>query len=339
VAARGATIAFDARLVGYAAGIARYAVLLAEALAKLDGPESYLLLRGRKADPALGGRLCLTPPHHPLERFSLPVELLASPQRPDLLHSLDHVAPAWGPWRSVVTLHDLAFLLYPETHTQASRRYYAAAGESARRAARVIAVSERTRVDAHELYGIPLDHITVTPHGVDPAFSPGDGHRGDYLLFVGAVQARKEPLRALDAADAVGLPLVVAGPLKDLELAARLRDAGARLRGYVEKQELADLYRGAAAVLLLSRYEGFGLPVLEAMACGTPVVISDDEALREVAGNAAIVASDGEAAAAVRRALAERAQLAAAGIERARAFTWAEAARRTAEVYRSVLAA
>jgi hypothetical protein len=122
-------IALDARLVGYAAGIARYAIFLADALARLDGPEHYRIVRGRHANQVhvKGERVTeqrvLTPPHHRLERWALPLELLRTQPWPNLLHSLDHVAPAWGPWRSVVTLHDLAFLLYPNTHTAASRAY------------------------------------------------------------------------------------------------------------------------------------------------------------------------------------------------------------------------
>ena len=119
-------------------------------------------------------------------------------------------------------------------------------------------------------------------------------------------------------------------------LAQQLRAGGADLRGYVPKTELAELYRGAAALVLPSRFEGFGLPVLEAMACGTPVVAAPEPALREVAGDAAVYAEDGDFGAAVGRALAERTRLSAAGIERARLFSWQETARRTAEVYRRV---
>ena len=137
----------------------------------------------------------------------------------------------------------------------------------------MLAVSERTKRDLIELYGIPEEKIVVTPNGVDPAFTPG-GERDGYLLFVGAIQERKDPLAAIDAATEVGLPLVVAGPAKEPALARELERRGADLRGYVDKPQLAELYRGAACLVLPSRYEGFGLPVLEAMACGTPVVAS-----------------------------------------------------------------
>jgi alpha-1,3-rhamnosyl/mannosyltransferase len=184
----------------------------------------------------------------------------------------------------------------------------------------------------------------VTPHGVDPAFSAGAPlgagvHlRPSYLLFVGAIQARKDPLTAAEAARAVGLPLVVAGPAKEPELARALEARGADLRGWVEKPELAELYRGAAALVWPSRYEGFGIPVLEAMASGTPVVLSSDPALREVAGDAGVYAENGDYAGAIRRALDDRDRFARAGLERARGFSWAESARRTADVYRKVLA-
>ena len=260
---------------------------------------------------------------------------------PELAH-FQHALPLGWRGRSVVTLHDLHFERDPSAMGLVDRvTFKIVVPRAARRADHVIAVSERTKRDAIELYGIAPEKITVTPHGVDPAFAPGDGaqrERDGYLLFVGAIQARKAPLVAADAARAVGLPLVVAGPEKEPAVARELRARGADVRGWVEQRELADLYRGAAALVWPSRYEGFGLPVLEAMACGTPVVVSGDPALREVAGDAAVVATDGDYAAATRKALADRERLAAAGIERARLFTWEETARRTADVYRAVLA-
>jgi glycosyltransferase involved in cell wall biosynthesis len=256
--------------------------------------------------------------------------------RPALAH-FQHALPLACPCPAVVTIHDLSF----ERDSQAmSRRdrfvFKRVVPRAARHARRVIAVSERTKRDLVELYGIPPDRIAVTPHGVDPAFGPGQVAGGGYLLYVGAVQARKDPLAAARAAQAVGLPLVVAGPEREPQLARELAALGADLRGYVAKDELAALYRGAAALVLPSRYEGFGLPVLEAMASGVPVVATDEPALREVAGDAAAY-SDGDLAEAVRTALADRDRLVAAGLERVRAFSWEETARRTLAVYREAI--
>jgi alpha-1,3-rhamnosyl/mannosyltransferase len=256
---------------------------------------------------------------------------------PELAH-FQHALPLGWRGRSVVTLHDLSFETDPAAMGRLDRLVFrAVVPRAARRAQHVLVVSERTRADVERLYGVPAARVTVTPNGVDPVFAP-DGPGGSYLLFVGAVQRRKDPLAALAAARAVGMPLVVAGPEREPALARALREGGADVRGYVDREELAGLYRGAAALLLPSRFEGFGLPVVEAMASGTPVVASSDPALREVAGEAAVYADDGDFGAAVGRALADRDRLAAAGIERARRFSWAETARLTAEVYRRVLA-
>ena len=161
--------------------------------------------------------------------------------------------------------------------------------------------------------------------------------QGTFVLAVGAIQERKNQLAALEAADDVGLPLVVVGPEKDPALAAELRRRGARLEGYVEPERLVELYRGAACLVQASRFEGFGLPLLEAMACGTPVVAVREPALEEVAGDAAVFVEDGRLADGIRQALAERDRLVKAGLERAQRFTWRGAAERTLAVYREIL--
>jgi glycosyltransferase involved in cell wall biosynthesis len=258
-------------------------------------------------------------------------------RRPQLAH-FQHALPLGYRGATVVTLHDLHFERDRSVMGLADRvTFKLVVPRAAKRASHVIAVSERTKRDAVELYGLSPAKVTVTPHGVDPAFSPGGSPQG-YLLFVGAIQARKNPLAAADAADAAGLPLVVAGHEKEPQLARALRARGADVRGWVAQDELAELYRGAEALVLPSRFEGFGMTVLEAMASGTPVVCSADPALREVAGDAAVYAPDGNFGAAVVLALAERERFARAGMERARRFRWEETARRTAEVYRQVLA-
>ena len=249
-----------------------------------------------------------------------------------------HALPLRTVGRSVVTVHDLSFERDPELMPRKDRFVFrTTVPRSARRAERVIAVSERTRDDLVELYGIPTDKIRVIPHGVDPAFAPGDGAVGGYLLFVGAVQKRKDPRAAVEAALDLGMPLVVVGPEREPELAEELRGLGADLRGYVEKPELAELYRAAACLVVPSRYEGFGLPVLEALASGTPVVATPDAALVEVAGDAAVYAVSRDLPGAVLHAIDRREELRAAGLARAARFGWAEAARRTADVYRELL--
>jgi glycosyltransferase involved in cell wall biosynthesis len=254
----------------------------------------------------------------------------------DLGH-FQHALPLQLPCPAVVTIHDLSFEREPELMGRKDRFVFrAVVPRAARRAARVLTVSERTRRDLQALYGLAADRIVVTPNGVDPAFTPGEGPR-DYVLLVGAVQERKNPLAALAAAEEVGLPLVVAGPAKDGALARELERRGATVTGYVEQAELARLYRGAACLLQPSRFEGFGLPVLEAMACGTPVVAVPEPALQEVAGDAAVWAGEDRLADGIRQAIAERERLAAAGLERASGFSWDETARRTLDVYLGVL--
>ena len=179
--------------------------------------------------------------------------------RPDLGH-FQHALPLRCPAPAVVTIHDLSFERDPKLLGRKDRLVFrTVVPRAVRKAVRVIAVSERTKADLVELYGVSPERITVTHHGIDPVFTPG-GHPDSYALFVGTIQARKDPLAAADAAAAAGLRLVVVGPTRDRELARELERRGAELRGYLERPALADLYRGAACLVLPSRYEGFGCP-------------------------------------------------------------------------------
>jgi len=250
-----------------------------------------------------------------------------------LVHT-QYALPFRCPCPAVVTIHDLSF-----EHGLMGRRdrlvFERVVPHAARTAARVLTVSERTKRDLVEHYGIPPERVVVTPNGVDPAFHPvpQDAAARPYALAVGAIQQRKNQRAALAAAREAGLELVVVGPVKDERAAAELRAGGARLEGYVDVERLAELYRGAACLVQASRYEGFGLPVVEAMASGTPVVMVPDPALVEVAGEAAVVVPGAELAAGIRRAVEERNTLADAGLERARAFTWEALARATVTAY------
>jgi glycosyltransferase involved in cell wall biosynthesis len=321
------------------------------------GDETYVLNLLRELGPLAadaGLRIAATTRRPDLVPGGIePVRLMTASQElrlgwmlPRLLRRLDaalghfqYVLPLRLPCPAVVTIHDLSFERQPELMKTFDRTVFRTlVPRAARRAARVLTVSQRTRADLRELYDVPDERIVVTPNGVDPAFTPSNSLLlGDYVLGVGAVQERKNPLAAQAAAAAAGLPLVWAGPAKDADLARELERRGARVTGYVPQRELVGLYRAAACLVQASRYEGFGLPVLEAMACGTPVVAVPEPALREVAGDAAIWAEEADLAEGIRRAVAERERWVAAGLEHARRFSWTEAARRTLAVYREAL--
>ena len=255
--------------------------------------------------------------------------------RAALVHT-QYAIPLRSPCPAVVTVHDLSF----ERGLQGRRDrivFKRVVPHAVRNAARVLTVSERTKRDLVELYHVEPEHVVVTPNGVDPAFRPAADlpvrEADPYALAVGAIQGRKNQLAALAAAKEVGLELVVVGPTKDEHVAAELAAGGARLEGYVPTERLAELYRGAACLVQASLHEGFGLPVVEAMASGTPVVILPDPALVEVAGDAAAVVTEAGLADGIRRALAERDRLVAAGLERVKAFSWEASARATVQVY------
>jgi glycosyltransferase involved in cell wall biosynthesis len=257
---------------------------------------------------------------------------------------------------SVATIHDAVPFRYPDPDAKRRDRAQRPFLHSAQTASRVIAVSEFGRSEVHAMLGVPLPRIEVIPHGVEPSFSPGEaeplppsltGLR--FLLFVGDPigEPRKNFALLYEAyrrawPDLDGPPLAVAGPrAPELPGVLHVGNLGDDLTAG-GSDILRACYRGAAALALASYHETFGMPILEAMACGTPVVASDAGSLREIGGEAALYAPPDDPAAwasALRRIVLDgelRERLRAAGLERAKQFSWDESARRHVALFRSV---
>jgi len=255
----------------------------------------------------------------------------------DVLHCPTYRGPIGGSVPLVVTVHDLAVFRHPDAFNRWSRTYGPRVIPRVLRAARlVIAVSEFTKRELAELLDIPAEKIRVIPNAVEPAFtSEGPAAEGDYVLAVGTLEPRKNLPRVVEAARRADIELRVVGARGwgDVEIGGN----GVRWLGHVPDDELARLYRGARCVAYPSLYEGFGIPVLEAMACGTPVVTSRGGATEEVANGAAVLVDPldpAEIAAGIERATGRRDELVARGLQRARAFSWEAIADATVDVYR-----
>ena len=239
----------------------------------------------------------------------------------------------------VVTVHDLAVLRRPQVFNRWTRAYSRLFVPRVVRAAqRVIAVSEFTKREVLDVLGVPGERVRVVPNGVgEPFVAEGARADGDYVLAVGTVEPRKNLPRLAEAARSAGVELRVAG--------ARgwggvdVNGDGVRFLGFVPDDELASLYRGALCVAYPSLYEGFGIPVLEALACGAAVVTSRDTAMAEVADGAAVLVDPVDAdsiAAGIHEAIRRRDELAPLGSVRAAAFSWRAAAEATVAVYREL---
>ena len=254
-----------------------------------------------------------------------PVGIARAARRLDVLHCTTFRGPVRSQVPVVVTVHDLALLRRPEAFRPWHRTTGRLALRSAVRAAdAVVTVSEFTRSELVELLHVPAERVRVVPNGVDAVFSPdGPAADGDYVLAVGTLEPRKNLARVVEAARRAGVELRVVG--------AR-GWGGVEVPGWVGRvsdEELARLYRGARCVVYASLYEGFGLPVLEAMASGTPVVTSAGGATEEVAGGAAVLVDplDVEAIAlGLAEAERRRDELVPLGLEQARSFRWSAAA-------------
>ena len=286
---------------------------------------------------------------------------------PDLLFVPAHVLPIVHPRRSVVTVHDLGYLYYPQAHRLLDRLYLDLSTRyNARAATHLIADSSATKRDLIERYGTDPDKITVVYPGYDEmTFQPVRdekaigavkaryGITGDYILFVGTLQPRKNLIRLIEAFSNIQYPisnvqLVIAGKKGWLyrEIFQQVEKLGLEgkvvFTGYVPEGDLPTLLSGARLFVFPSLYEGFGLPVLEALACGTPVVCSNASSLPEVAGDAAVLVDplDVEGlAAALERVLRDedlRAELIERGFEQTRKFSWERCARETLKVLENV---
>ena len=276
---------------------------------------------------------------HVWEQALLPARARAVGARAVL--SPANLAPLALGERNVVVIHDAAALRHPEWYGRAYVAWQRAVlPRLARSAGRVVTVSRFSKGEIVDVLGAPADRVVVVPNGVDERFGP-DADAGaarsalrldrPYVLAVGTRIARKNLAALAAAADALaqrGVDLVTAGSGRAYMRAEG--DTGVRALGYVPEEHLPGLYAGAGALVMPSLYEGFGLPCLEAMRCGTPVVAADRAALPEVCGDAALLFDpDDEAAvtAALHRALDDPDPLVARGLERARAFTWERTAR------------
>ena len=257
----------------------------------------------------------------------------------DVLHCTTYYGPLLPRTPTVVTVHDLAVWRHPDAFGRWTRAYVPRVVPHVVRAARrVIAVSEFTANEVERVLRIRRERIRVVPNGVEAAFT-AEGPRtdGDYVLAVGTLEPRKNLAAAVAAAARLGVELRIAGERGwgDVDV----RGDHVTWIGHVGDDELARLYRGARCLLYPSLYEGFGIPILEAMACGTPVVTSRGGATEEVAGDAAVLVDPrdpADVAAGIERAAADRERLRVAGLDRARRFTWDETARATRAVYEEV---
>ncbi len=363
-------IGIDARLAHYRqAGISRYTLQLIEGLARCNTQheDEFVILQSIKSRepildrPNFSLRRLVTPSHHRFEQLLLPLEL--STVRLDVLHSPDFVPPFKRKFRSVITIHDLAFMLYPHFLTKDAARYYGQIDQAVKSADAIIAVSQATKKDIVSLLGVPESKVTVIYEAASPSFRPLKmpdlvqrvrerfGVFSDFILFVNTIEPRKNVPMLLKAFRRLldnyhpDVKLLLAGEkgwLYDevfrLSTALNLAEDVIFL-GRVSTEELLWLYNTARMLVAPSLYEGFGLTPLEAMACGTPVVVSNVSSLPEVVGDAGLLVNpndDDALAVAMWRLLSEpelRECLIQKGFKRAAFFSWDKAARETLDLY------
>lgn len=347
----------------------RYASRLVRALLALGEPLEIVALGGADSSALPPGVGYVAEPAHPPSNpgwtlIGLP--RAAARASVDLIHSPAYTAPFWSGVPVVLTIHDVSYARHPEWYPYRRdwlrRAFYR---QSARSASHIVTDSAFSAGEITAAYGIAAGRMSVVPLGVEPSFAPGDpnvpcdlpaGVTRPFLLHVGDLHERRNLGVVVEALLATrrrvgalpALSLVLAGVDRGVgdglsAFAAEAGDADAVVRlGEVEEEQLKTLYRCAMALVYPSRYEGFGLPVIEAMASGTPVLASRAASIPEVAGDAGILIDpldvQGWTDAIVRIVNDEelRGRLRAAGLSRAAAFTWERTARMTLEAYRRV---
>jgi glycosyltransferase involved in cell wall biosynthesis len=349
-------------------GVSRYTDSLVKALAGLDRDLTLHLFGVRSLPPALADADAVrnagvpAPAHsggraHLWEQLQLPRRL--GGRDLDVFHTPAGQPPVLASLPLVTTIHDISPISHPEWFsTGYAALYRVLTPVAVRRSTRLVGVSEFTRDELVEAYPRAAGKAVAIPNGVRalsesdaPPETGGDLDAGAFLLFVGSTNPRKNVATLLEAyrlyrqRTAEPLPLTLAGPDRDVFASADAPQVeGVRPLGFVSEEALAWLYRNAAAFVFPTLYEGFGMPILEAMGAGTPVVTSDRGAMAEVAGDAAALVDPqrpAEMADAIERVVGDEAyreRLVEAGRERAATFTWERTARETADVYREAAA-
>ena len=368
-------VAIDAHSVGAKlGGNESYAVNLIEALAQIDSVNNYTLYvttaeaRDRFHQRWPNFKVHTTLPHTPLIRIPLTLSAELRKHPVDVLH-VQFTAPPFCPCPVVVSIHDLSFEHLPQTFLRRSRtQLRLTVRHSARRADKILTLSEHTRGDVIQTYKIDPAKVAAIPLAAPAHFGPisdakelqrvrhNYGIDGDYVLSVGSIQPRKNLVRLINAYAALkgvytgnSFPkLVITGKrgwLYDETLRA-LEATGAKesivLTGYVPEPDLPALYSGALCFVYPSYFEGFGLPPLEAMKCGTPVVVGNQTSLPEVVGDAGLQVDPFDVSA-IAGAIGElinnpelRRELSAKGLKRAELFDWRNTAQQTLKVYEQV---
>lgn len=339
-------------------GISRYISELVSGLQEVMSPEDRLIMLGQR----LGGLQDSALFRIAWEQTGLPVT--SGAQRLDVLHGPLSVIPMATRVPSVITVHDLAFLKFPE-QVPATRRNWLIAGTrlSARKAQRIITISENTKSDLLQWLNLPEEKVKVIPLAISPRIHHVTGTSLDvfrmrfnvdrpFILAVGTLEPRKNLPTLLRAfakvKDEIDHELVLVGPegwltgelkstLEELSLGDRVR-----LTGFVSDEELGGWYSAAELVAYPSWYEGFGLPSVEAMHCGAPVLASNTSSFPEVVGDAGVLIPPGDIdlwAETLRDLLKDQSHLhdlRARGFERAKAFSWTRTAQETYDVYREI---